>query len=35
VIRCRKFYTRAKEEMLVFPKEQQMNIYDFMKADSI
>jgi len=31
----RKFYTRAKEEMLVFPKEQQMNIYDFMKADSI
>lgn len=25
----RTFYTRAKEEMLVFPKEQQMSIFDF------
>ena len=24
----RNFYTRAKEEMLVFPKEEQMNIFD-------
>ena len=28
----RTFYTRAKEEMLVFPKEQQMNIFDYMEA---
>jgi site-specific DNA-methyltransferase (adenine-specific) len=25
------FYTRAKEEMLVFPKEEQMNITDYIK----
>lgn len=30
----RTFYTRAKEEMLVFEKYEQMDIYDFMGGGS-
>ena len=29
----RNFYTRAKEEMLVFPQEEQMNIYDYIREE--
>lgn len=29
----RNFYTRAKEEMLVFPQEEQMSIYDYIREE--